>query len=63
MSGKSLFDLSGRIAMVSGGGSGLRRVFCESMAEFGADVAYCDINEAGAQEAAELISRFGYKNW
>ena len=48
MRGKSILDLSGRIAMVSGGGSGLGRVFCESMAEFGADVACYDINEAGA---------------
>ena len=61
MERESIFDLSGRVALVTGGGSGLGKVFCESMAEFGADVACCDIIEDTAQETAELISRYGHK--
>lgn len=61
MVGKSIFDLSGKVALITGGGSGLGRIFCEAMAEFGADVACCDINEKTAQGTVELISKFGHR--
>ncbi|MFC1532487.1 SDR family NAD(P)-dependent oxidoreductase [Thermodesulfobacteriota bacterium] len=56
---KSIFDLSGKVALVTAGGGGLGQVFCEAMAEFGANVACADINKNGAQETVELIKKFG----
>jgi len=58
---RGMFDLSGKIAIVTGGGSGIGRSLCEAIAEFGADVAICDINEEWARETAKLISKFGHR--
>jgi len=55
-----MFDLSGRVAVVTGGGYGIGRSICEAMAEFGADVAIADIREELARETAGLIARFGH---
>jgi NAD(P)-dependent dehydrogenase (short-subunit alcohol dehydrogenase family) len=56
-----MFDLSGKVALITGGGSGFGRAFCEGMAEFGADVACCDIIEARAQETVDLVKKFGHR--
>ena len=61
MGTKGIFDLSGKVALVTGGGSGLGRSFCEAMAEFGADVACCDIDNKTAQETVALIKGFGHR--
>jgi len=61
MTEKSIFDLSGKVALVTGGGSGIGRAYCEAMAEFGADVACSDIEEQKAQETVKLISKFGHR--
>lgn len=54
-----LFDLSGRIALITGGGSGIGREYCLGVAEYGADVAVCDVNLKGAQETANRIEKLG----
>ncbi len=55
MSVMQRFDLSGRVAIVTGGARGLGRQIALALAEAGADVAICDLLEAeGAQTCAEL---------
>ena len=61
MAYRDLFDISGKVALVTGGGSGIGRVLCEAMAEFGADVACVDINRKGAEETVERIRKFGHR--
>ena len=61
MSGTNLFDLTGKVSLVTGAGSGLGRIFCEVMAEQGSSVVCSDINEAWAEETAEMIKKHGTK--
>lgn len=57
---KSLFDLSGKTAIVTGGLGILGRRFCRGLAEFGANVAVVDLDGASAaQYAAELATEYG----
>ncbi len=61
MAGTELFDLTGKVSLITGAGSGLGRVFCEAMAEHGSDVICSDINEDWARETASIIARHGTK--
>jgi NAD(P)-dependent dehydrogenase (short-subunit alcohol dehydrogenase family) len=54
-----LFDLSGRIAVVSGAAQGLGRAMATALAEFGADLMLVDRNLAGAQATADTITKLG----
>ena len=54
-----LFDLTGRVAIVSGAASGMGRVASLGLAEVGADIVLLDINESGAQETAHEIEQLG----
>lgn len=57
MAEKNIFDLSRRVALVTAGGHGLGRAYCEAMAEFGADVACDDIKIELAQETVDFIKK------
>jgi NAD(P)-dependent dehydrogenase (short-subunit alcohol dehydrogenase family) len=61
MSKTNLFDLTGKVSLVTGAGSGLGRVFCEAMAEHGSDVVCSDINRVWAEETAGMIAKYGVK--
>ncbi|MBX3443461.1 MAG: SDR family oxidoreductase [Planctomyces sp.] len=55
----NLFDLSGRVAVVSGAAQGLGRATALAVAEQGADVALVDRNAAGAEATAAEIRKMG----
>ncbi|MDN3428026.1 SDR family oxidoreductase [Microbacterium sp. APC 3898] len=58
----SLFDLTGRTALITGGGSGLGRNIAEIFAEYGANIAVCSRKIANCQETVDqLESRYGIK--
>ena len=61
MAKESFFDLLGKVALITGGGSGLGRAYCEGMAEFGATVACCDLIEERAKKTVEILSKFERK--
>src|SRR6516225_6575363 len=54
-----LFSLDGKVALVTGAGSGLGRQFAEVMAEAGADVACADIDEESARTTAAVVQGLG----
>ena len=54
-----LFDLSGRVALVSGAASGMGRQMALGLAEVGADLVLADINQAGMEATAHDISQLG----
>jgi len=56
-----LFDLNGRGAMVTGGGSGLGREFCDALAEAGADVVCPDLYRDRAEETCDAIKKHGHR--
>lgn len=62
MGEKKLFDLSGRVALVTAGGHGLGREYCMAMAQFGADVVCNDIDINLARETAEAVERTGRRS-
>lgn len=59
MSNDHLFDLTGKVALVTGAGGGLGAEFAGVMAEAGADVVCADIDVAGAQHTAGEVERAG----
>jgi 3-oxoacyl-[acyl-carrier protein] reductase len=59
---KDIFDLFGRVALITGGASGLGKLFAEALAEFGADIAIVDIDELGARQTAEFIGKLGRRS-
>lgn len=58
---QSMFDLTGKKAMVVGGGGDLGAEMAIALAEVGADVAVVDIDESGARKAAARIEALGRK--
>lgn len=54
-----MFDLTRRIAMVTGGANGIGKGIVETLAKAGATVMICDIDEeAGKKVAAEVSGEF-----
>lgn len=59
---KKLFDLSGKVALVTGGGSGMGRAICGALAEFGANVVCVGRSEESIKETIELLKPFGHRS-
>jgi len=58
---KQLFDLTGRVAVVTGGSIGLGRQMAEGLAEMGANVVLCARKKERCQQAAEELQQLGVK--
>ena len=56
-----LFDLSGRVAIVTGGVGLLGAEFCRTLAEAGAAVMIADLNGEAARNLATSLTQFGYR--
>ncbi len=56
MNAKKLFDLTGRVALVTGGNKGLGKAMAHGLAEAGADVFLASRNEAELKAAADEIA-------
>lgn len=54
-----LFDLTGRVALVSGAASGMGRAMALALAEHGADLLLADLNLAGAEQTAAEAKTLG----
>ena len=55
----ALFDLTGRVAVVTGGGLGIGRAIALGLAEHGADVVVCDINDSALDETGAHLAELG----
>jgi gluconate 5-dehydrogenase len=53
---RELFDLSGRVAIVTGGGKGIGRQMAEGLAELGADLVLCARKAGRCEAAAEELA-------
>ena len=54
-----LFDLAGRVAVVTGAGSGLGQAVSIGFAEHGADLVCLDLNQGAAEATAALVRKKG----
>ena len=55
------FDLTGRVAIVTGGVGLLGTEFCRTLAEAGAAVAVVDLNASASQGTPDTLTKSGYK--
>jgi NAD(P)-dependent dehydrogenase (short-subunit alcohol dehydrogenase family) len=58
---KELFNLSGRVAIITGGSVGLGRQMAEGLAEAGASVVLCARKKERCEQAAEELRHLGVK--
>ena len=61
MKPSELFDLSGKVAIVTGGGSGIGRQMAQGLAEAGADVVLCARKPERCEQAADELRGLGVR--
>lgn len=59
MHAKELFDLTGKVAVVTGGGRGLGKQIAEGLAESGAHVVVCSRKVEACKEVSEQLKKIG----
>lgn len=55
-------NVSGRVAIVTGGGQGIGKSIVEKLASYGADVAVVDVNLEKAQAVSDSVKQMGRKS-
>jgi NAD(P)-dependent dehydrogenase (short-subunit alcohol dehydrogenase family) len=58
---RDLFDLSGKVGIVTGGGSGIGRQMAEGLAEAGASLVLCARKAERCEQAAAELERLGVR--
>jgi NAD(P)-dependent dehydrogenase (short-subunit alcohol dehydrogenase family) len=58
---ENMFNLEGKVALVTGAALGLGRSFALTLAEAGADLVLMDINKARLDETKGMLQKFGGK--
>ncbi|MBX6395361.1 MAG: SDR family oxidoreductase [Alicyclobacillaceae bacterium] len=61
MHARDLFDLTGRVAIITGGGRGLGREIALGYAEMGADVVLCSRRVENCEQVAKEVQALGRK--
>jgi len=61
MNVRQLFDLTGRVAIITGGSIGLGRQMAEALAEMGANVVLCARKKERCEQAATELQKLGVK--
>src|SRR5439155_10575871 len=62
MKPSELFDLSGKVAIVTGGGTGIGRQMAQGLAEAGADLVLCARKPERCEQAAEELRALGVRS-
>ncbi|WP_129709218.1 SDR family oxidoreductase [Priestia megaterium] len=58
---KDLFDLTGKTAIITGGGRGLGEQMAEGLAEAGANIVLCSRKKEACQQVADRLANMGVK--
>jgi hypothetical protein len=61
MNVREMFNLQGKVAIVTGGGKGIGLKMAEGLAEMGANIVLCSRNVENCQKAAQDLAKSGVK--